>query len=566
MFVREVANDSIFDKLLDNEPIAAAKSVKPPLEARHENIKATSYIAPNRSQSSIPRPKPYICRFENCGKAFTRPCRLDEHTRSHTKERPFICVEPDCGKSFIRSTHLSHHVKSAHSDERNYTCDWSGCQKAFATGTRLRRHQRAHEEKNKFRCKGFAPCSEIFRKQATLDKHIALIHLNQKPFICGFITDKASQRQCQRAFGSTYKLKVHRGREHGGPRYWCTLCPPDKAEMLDDSDVNGENPVPLVGFATNNLLQTHIQTAHPPTCTSCNRSFASARGLRNHHETAHNPDVSIEDRRKFYCDVLGCARSFTRKSNLEAHVRALHASPQNFVCGETSSMDKIARHLQIYGPESQLVGCGATFPTQRLFLAHIRTVHLATAYIAKHGQSKKSLRQAKKKERLEKDIVEGHGSISVFQRLTGVAGSENFTGFDYAMEGPVKKSRCITSGCAEELADDRELQLHMAASHGMTEGEIELAILEKEALAGGAFWISATERGVGGISPSGLHGFVNERFNGYMISESDRSEGYFDEDEEDKEEEEEARRMLDADMGIDNKMKAVELGRVQEVR
>ena len=316
-------------------------------------------------------------------------------------------------------------MKSAHSNERNYDCDWPGCEKAFATGTRLRRHQRAHEEKNKFRCKDYTPCSETFRKQATLDKHVSLVHLNQKPFLCGYVTDEASRGRCQHAFESTYKLELHRGRVHRVVRYWCTLCISEKAGSPNCSDANGEELAPSTGFATNALLQAHIEATHPPICTHCNRSFASARGLRSHHKTAHNPDITLEDRRKFCCDVLGCARSFTRKSNLEAHVRALHAPAQKFVCGEATSMDKIVKYLQVHGPKSQFIGCGIIFASRKLFLAHVRIVHLATAKAAEHGYSRKSLRKAKKKEKKEINSgINGQDTVSALQRLTGVPSLE----------------------------------------------------------------------------------------------------------------------------------------------
>ena len=71
-----------------------------------------------------------------------------------------------------------------------------------------------------------------------------------------------------------------------------------------------------------------------------------------------------------------------------------------------------------------------------------------------------------------------------------MANSETINYPDFTMEMSINMSPCIVSGCIERLADDRELQLHLASTHGMTEIEIETALLEEKALNGGAFWIS----------------------------------------------------------------------------
>ena len=460
-----------------------------------ESTPATSYTSFSRSQSSTPRPKPYFCNFEHCGKAFTRPCRLQEHVRSHTKERPFACPETECHKRFFRSTHLSHHLKSAHSDERNYVCDWPGCLKAFATGTRLRRHRTAHEEKDRFRCKDFPPCSESFRKQVTLDKHVALNHLKQKPFTCDLMINGISGEKCQHAFETTYKLEVHRTRVHLGPRYWCTVCAPEKMRLPSAGAANAGETVSATGFATSTLLQAHIQTEHPPICIYCNRSFASARGLRSHHEIAHDPETTISDRRKYHCNFPGCTRAFTRKSNLEAHTRTIHLAKQNFICGENDSVNKIESFIQKYGFNRQFNGCNATFATRRQFIAHIRSSHLASAQAPEHRQSRKSMRKAKKKENIRQYSAKQKGSIPSLEKLTGIAGSKDMTALNSPAEISTSIFHCIVFGCTEELSDDRELQLHMASTHGMAEVEIEAALLEKRALAGGAFWISSEEDG-----------------------------------------------------------------------
>ena len=133
--------------------------------------------------------------------------------------------------------------------------------------------------------------------------------------------------------------------------------------------------------------------------------------------------------------------------------------------------------------------------------------------------------------------------------------------WDKVTDTPINTSYCVVVGCSEVLTDDRELQLHMASSHLMTEDEIQVALLETRALTGGTFWISAAERGVDSISPWGRRGYVDDK----IVNEDNEIESERDEDDEKDEGEEEATRMLDAQTGIDNQIKAIELGSVLKV-
>lgn len=85
------------------------------------------------------RPKKYSCDFEACKKAFSRPCLLNQHKRTHTNDRPFKCDE--CGKGFFRQSHLKCH-RWSHSEIKPLTC--VVCTKGFTTNQQLNRHIRTH--------------------------------------------------------------------------------------------------------------------------------------------------------------------------------------------------------------------------------------------------------------------------------------------------------------------------------------------------------------------------------------------------------------------------------------
>ncbi len=60
-------------------------------EPAHEPVASTSRVVlTNGRATSVPvvrgRAKNYVCTFEGCSKAYSRPVRLEEHMRSHTGE------------------------------------------------------------------------------------------------------------------------------------------------------------------------------------------------------------------------------------------------------------------------------------------------------------------------------------------------------------------------------------------------------------------------------------------------------------------------------------------------
>jgi general transcription factor IIIA len=104
--------------------------------------------------------KRYSCTFEGCGKAYTKPSRLEEHERSHTGQvsspavieiklltllqRPFVCEI--CGNSYLRDTHLHAHTR-CHLPEssRPFICERQKCGKRFWTSQHLKTHYSWHD-------------------------------------------------------------------------------------------------------------------------------------------------------------------------------------------------------------------------------------------------------------------------------------------------------------------------------------------------------------------------------------------------------------------------------------
>ena len=66
-------------------------------------------IVENPERGSVKNSRLYICKYDNCGKTFTKTWNLVDHFRIHTKEKPFICE--GCNKKFSQKCNLKRHIK-----------------------------------------------------------------------------------------------------------------------------------------------------------------------------------------------------------------------------------------------------------------------------------------------------------------------------------------------------------------------------------------------------------------------------------------------------------------------
>ncbi|KAI5864507.1 hypothetical protein GGS23DRAFT_560508 [Durotheca rogersii] len=372
------------------------------------------------------------CTFPDCLKTFNRPARLAAHLRSHNKERPFKCTVPGCDKDYIEEKHLRQHIKGSHTSVRDHICTQPNCGKSFMTATRLRRHQAVHEGEERFRCRDYPPCDQSFRKHQTLQRHIRSEHLRLAPFPCDF-KQGASGTPCGEGFDSAGALRRHQEREHGELRFWCEECNPHQ---------NGSNQQQQrVGFATMVQLQAHIKQAHV-NCMFCGLVCDGRAGLEQHIESQHaNPQrQSLEERKTVRCTWPGCTKMFTKKSNLNMHVRSFH-NCLRFVCGE---VDLGGTADLVLWQQSE--GCGESFSTKASLENHVRYVHMK---LERPGQ----VQGASPKPRPAPDVM---------RDLTGVG------------EKSRRTLACTMSGCKAKFVHGGELEAHLRSQH-----TVEQALLEQ---------------------------------------------------------------------------------------
>jgi hypothetical protein len=245
---------------------------------------------------------------------------------------------------------LKQHVKGSHTQERQYSCPEEGCGKAFVTATRLRRHAAVHEGAERFRC---ADCGRSFRKHQTLQRHVRTDHLGGPAYPC-------TRDGCSSAgFDTAAALKRHVEREHGELRFWCDECAGEEEE--------GEGG--RVGFTTMALLQAHMRHEHV-NCMFCDVRCGGQWQLEQHIEMYHS-GTTVEDRKTIPCSWPGCPKTFTRKNNLNMHVKTAHEGFR-FLCGkvDTFGTEDIADWNWIEE------GCGEGFISKLKLEEHIRFVHL----------------------------------------------------------------------------------------------------------------------------------------------------------------------------------------------
>ncbi|EJT72568.1 zinc finger protein 467 [Gaeumannomyces tritici R3-111a-1] len=314
------------------------------------------------------------CTHPGCPKTFNRPARLAAHLRSHMGDRALKCPHEGCDKAYFNEKHLKQHIKGSHTGERQYACPEPGCDKTFLTGTRLRRHAVVHSGQGRFPCTGHGPCDKVFRKHQTLQRHVRADHLGQPAFAC-------SHDNCGAGFDTANTLRKHVQREHGELRFWCDECGKEDGE-------GGRR----TGFTTMHLLMVHMRRCHVD-CLFCDARCGSQWELERHIEM-HHSGSSAADRKVVACTWDGCDKKFTRRANLNVHVRMVHEG-YRFVCGDVAFPDSPELVAAGWGGEGDGdddgdgntrgngAACGSGFHTKRRLEDHIRVAHLNLPRLAK---------------------------------------------------------------------------------------------------------------------------------------------------------------------------------------
>ncbi|CAN0877959.1 Transcription factor IIIA [Linum grandiflorum] len=135
--------------------------------------------------------KQYVCDEPGCGKMFPYPSKLQKHLDSHGKSLSFlklesieaVCLEPGCGKHFSNEQCLKAHIQASH---QYINCEICGKKQLKKNIKRhLQSHKAGGEPTQRVSC-DHDGCGLTFATKTNLNKHVKAVHLEAKPFACGF--------------------------------------------------------------------------------------------------------------------------------------------------------------------------------------------------------------------------------------------------------------------------------------------------------------------------------------------------------------------------------------------
>ncbi|XP_039690206.1 transcription factor IIIA isoform X1 [Medicago truncatula] len=220
---------------------------------------------------------------EECGASFKKHAYLLQHMQSHSLERPFVCSLENCKASYRRKDHLNRHLLQHQG--KTFKCPIENCKSGFSLQSNLKRHvEEMHDENST------PPCSGE----------------NQKQFVCPEIG-------CGKVFRYASQLQKHE----------------DSHVRLETIEVVCLEPGCMKFFTNSECLKAHVKSCHQyVTCDTCGTKQLK-KNMKRHLRT-HEASNSSE---AFKCEFEGCDSTFSTKSNLHKHEKAVHFQVKPFVCG-----------------------------------------------------------------------------------------------------------------------------------------------------------------------------------------------------------------------------------------
>ncbi|QCE01748.1 general transcription factor IIIA [Vigna unguiculata] len=218
-----------------------------------------------------------------CGATFKKHAYLLQHMQSHSLERPFVCTVDDCQASYRRKDHLTRHLLLH--EGKTFNCPVVNCNIEFSLQGNMKRH-----------------VEEIHDGSST-----AAADKSHKQHVCPEIG-------CGKVFRFSSQLKKHE----------------DSHVKLESVDVVCLEPGCMKHFANVQCLKAHVNSSHQyMSCDICGSKQLKKNIKR--HLRSHEADTSSSE--TFQCEFKGCSCTFSKKSNLDKHKKAVHLQEKPFRCG-----------------------------------------------------------------------------------------------------------------------------------------------------------------------------------------------------------------------------------------
>ncbi|KFK22183.1 hypothetical protein AALP_AAs51843U000100 [Arabis alpina] len=244
---------------------------------------------------------------QECGAEFKKPAHLKQHMLSHsiegdllrsstmlasiTQMRPFTCYVDDCAASYRRKDHLNRHLLTHKG--KLFKCPMENCKSEFSVQGNVGRHVKEMHQ-------------NVDSSKDDTGNGDTEGSAGQKPHVC-------QEVGCRKAFRYPSQLQKHR----------------DSHVKLDSVEAFCSEPGCMKYFTNDECLKAHIRSCHQHVnCEICGSKHLKKnikRHLRTHDEES-TPGV-------FKCEVEGCSSTFSKPSNLQKHVKAVHEDIRPFICG-----------------------------------------------------------------------------------------------------------------------------------------------------------------------------------------------------------------------------------------
>lgn len=260
--------------------------------------------------------KEYHCT--KCNKKYAKKYCLDYHFRRSSKHSAGTQVLDAgcdmCGSYFYDQATLKRHIAMVH-DTLKTPCVTCGREfNAYHMVLHMKRHN-----KTEFSCKF---CGKKFENNFLLQDHIRQKHTHETPFQCDV---------CTKAFSSKVTLAHHIGKEHpNAPKpFLCTMCGQGflskQALASHQRFCSGPHSIskPKQYRKLSPKPYKTQELPKPYGCQTCSKRFAVKPQLEKHEAKHNNDAVHVCEE----CDMV-----FTRREALKNHTQMIHTKEFQYFC------------------------------------------------------------------------------------------------------------------------------------------------------------------------------------------------------------------------------------------
>ncbi|XP_076824034.1 uncharacterized protein LOC143470053 isoform X2 [Clavelina lepadiformis] len=220
------------------------------------------------------------------------------------------------------------------------------CNMKFENRRQFFNHQRLKHKNKKYPC-GF--CKKLFNRKADMKLHERRKHAVTKPYPC---------KECDASFAQNRQLQLHCRVHTDGHAFKCETC--------DKTFISSE------GYK-NHLQHAHAEKKHICDNQGCSSAFSSAKQLKRHKLTCKN-DVNLSSFKQFQCEK--CGKTFRWSHLLKRHCSSVHLKIKPFKCSECTRSfnrsEQLEQHLTTHSGkrDNKCSECGKTFKQKAGLYVH----------------------------------------------------------------------------------------------------------------------------------------------------------------------------------------------------